>query len=162
MTLPEDTPPGQRFDADNHPRQRKSDQGLRYWGGWLYRHLVPAVAVAVAAIAVAKTQGKVDRAEFKADRAESRAAQQQEGRAIAIDFLCGGLSGVEAAGKKALRGELPGQRGQGLPDAAIAEYNATISRRIIRQARVSPKGILDKRTGRINCDALAQAAKAHP
>src|SRR4051794_7113484 len=159
MTLPEDTRPGQRFDGDHHPRQRKSDQGLSYWGGWLYRHLVPAVAIAVAALAVAKTQGKVDRAELKADQAKAAAARQSEGRGIALDFLCGGLSGVEAAGKKALRGELPGQRGQGLPDSAIAEYNATISRRVIQQARVSPKGILDERTGRIDCEALSKAAK---
>jgi hypothetical protein len=135
-------------------KRRKSDIIQDVW-------MIVISLLAVGSILL--SQGKAGRAEVKAARAQDEAVRQREGRAVAIDFLCGGLSGVEAAGKKALRGELAGQHGQGLPNAAIREYNATISRRIILQARVSPRGILDKRTGRIDCDALSQAARAtHP
>jgi hypothetical protein len=48
--------------------------------------------------------------------AKTAAIRQSEGRAIAIDVLCGFSNGVAEAGRKALAGELQGQNsGAGCP-----------------------------------------------
>jgi hypothetical protein len=54
----------------DHPRRRSQDKGWRYWVPWTYRHLVPALAVAVAAWALINVEGDQER--FQAEAKERR------------------------------------------------------------------------------------------
>jgi hypothetical protein len=83
------------YDEENHPRQRARDTGWRYWGGWLYRHLVPAVAIIVAAFAVNSATNATHRANHNAAVARGLAARNrravisiQEGRRAAVREAC--------------------------------------------------------------------------
>lgn len=139
---------GSIYDEEKNPRARKSDTGWRYWGGWLYRHLVPAIAIVVAAIAVGRTQSDVDR--------------QREGRAVAIDVLCGFGNGVAEAGRKALSGELAGQNpSRGLPQKAQTDYVRTITSSLLAESGFDDVKLI-RSDGQLNCDALRIAAKAQP
>ena len=158
MTLPEDTTPDQHWDEEHHPRQRASDQGTRYWAGWLYRHLVPAIAIAVAALALGQTQGKIDR--------------QIEGRRIAVDVLCGFGNGVATAGRNVIRGRradgkpIPGvafsPREQKIRDAAANDYGAFIVTSVQEQAGVTSVDVI-RPDGTLDCPALRRSARTtHP
>lgn len=150
------------YDHDRHPRARKNDHGWRYWLPWLYTRTLPLVCLVVAFAALGLALTRVDRAEFKAERAQQAARNQREGRAVAVDVLCGGVAGIEDAGTQALQGKLEGQNGQGLPQRAIDDYVGTISRAVSRQAGVDARRVL-KPNGTISCDRLRVAARAtHP
>jgi hypothetical protein len=137
---------GKLYDDTRHPRARASDGGWRYWTAWCYRMLVPAVAVVIAAIAVARTQGDVQR--------------QKEGRAIAIDVLCGFGNGVAEAGRKALAGELRGQDSrQGLPEEAQRDYVGTITSTLLAEAGITARDVVQP-DGTVACDRLRVVAKA--
>jgi hypothetical protein len=94
--------------------------------------------------------------------AKTAAARQADGRRIAVDVLCGGVSGVEDAGTQALNGTLQGLHGRGVPSTATRDYVSTISSAVIRQAGVDARKVL-RADGRIDCDKLRVAAAAvHP
>lgn len=65
---------------DNHPRRRKSDTGWRYWLPWLYRHVMPAVAIIIAAVAVGYSADASSQAESNA--AAARTASRDNKRAL--------------------------------------------------------------------------------
>jgi hypothetical protein len=95
--------------------------------------------------------------------AKTAAARQAEGRAVAIDVLCGFGNGVAEAGRKALAGELQGQHSaNGLPAEAQRDYVATITSTLLAEAGISAQGVLEP-NGEVNCARLRVAAKAtHP
>lgn len=93
---------GQLYRPDRHPRQRESDRGWRYWAVWLYRMILPAVAIAVAAWAVIVAQDATDAAKEATTKANHNAAVArhlaagnrqavifiQEGRQAAVRESC--------------------------------------------------------------------------
>jgi hypothetical protein len=91
--------------------------------------------------------------------AKTAATRQQEGRAIAIDVLCGGNNGVAVAGRKVLAGELPGQQGPGLPEETQRAYVNEIASSVLQVAGIRTQGVLQP-DGRINCQRLRIAARA--
>jgi hypothetical protein len=94
--------------------------------------------------------------------AKTAASRQAEGRRVAIDVLCGGVSGIEDAGTQALNGTLNGLHGRGVPSTATRDYVSTISSAVIEQAGVDARKVL-RPDGRIDCDELRVAAAAtHP
>lgn len=134
--------------TDRHPRERERSGDFRQLSllgkaGWIWRNGIPLLALGLAALAVTGTQSDVDR--------------QREGREVAVDVLCGGLSGVADAGKRTLEGRLPGLPGPGVPRASEA-YARIISLSVIKQAGVEARDVLN-RDGTINCERLKVAAK---
>lgn len=154
------------------------------WWRFLHRfdqvmeRLVPTVAVIVAAVAlvaaatalVALTD-KVDQAELKAQRArieaaEAKRAQAQtaEGRRIARDTLCGGLRGVQQAGRAALTGALFGTtrlqaaRERRLRRLAARAYNEIISQEVIQTLGINAEEVL-RENGTIDCAALSRVSQ---
>jgi hypothetical protein len=95
--------------------------------------------------------------------AKTAASRQAEGRAVAIDVLCGFGNGVAEAGRKALAGELVGQHpANGLPPEAQRDYVATITSTLLAEAGIRAQGVLEP-NGEVNCARLRVAAKAtHP
>jgi hypothetical protein len=95
--------------------------------------------------------------------AKTAAIRQSEGRAIAIDVLCGFSNGVAEAGRKALAGELQGQdSARGLPPEAQRDYVATITSTLLAEAGIRAQGVLEP-NGEVDCGRLRVAAKAtHP
>lgn len=86
---------GKLYDEERHPRQRRTDEGWRYKLGWVYRHLVPAIAVAVAAWAVSLAADASSSAEHNAKVARELSARNrdavraiQAGRRAAITESC--------------------------------------------------------------------------
>lgn len=93
---------GTLYRPDRHPRQRMSDTGWRYWAMWLYRTILPALAIGVAAWAVLVAQDATDAAHDATTRANHNAAVArvlaagnrravvfiQEGRRAAIRDSC--------------------------------------------------------------------------
>lgn len=139
---------GKLYDEIRHPKARRSDGGWRFWCAWLYRMIVPAVAIAIAALAVARTQSDVER--------------QREGRAIAVKVLCGFGNGVAEAGRKALAGELRGQSPrQGLPREAQTDYVRTITSTLLAEAGITAKDVVQP-NGQIDCPRLRVVAKTTP
>lgn len=122
------------------------------FGMWLATCLI--IGVLFAAFTVLWTHTAI-----RAQQAKDVATRQIEGRRVAIDVLCGGLSGVEDAGKQALNGTLEGLHGRGVPDSAIRDYVSTISTAVILQAGVDARKVL-KPDGQIDCDKLREAARA--
>jgi hypothetical protein len=125
------------------------------WGIYVFTILLLGAAFGVgAAFAI---QSAID-----SHDAKTAAARQAEGRRVAVDVLCGGVSGVEDAGKQALNGTLDGLHGRGVPREAVRDYVSTISNAVILQAGVDARKVL-KADGQIDCDKLRIAARAsHP
>lgn len=145
-------------DRDPHTRERRAD---RITIGWLWEHLVPLLALALAAWAVTSVQGKADRAESKFD-------QQREGRRVAIDVLCGGLYGVERAGRLTLLDQLPSPAPQGRRQTDAQQkirmlyaesYARVITEAVVDQAGVDLRSVL-RPDGLVDCDRLRKAAQA--
>jgi hypothetical protein len=110
------------YDEENHPRQRARDTGWRYWGGWLYRHLVPAVAIIVAAFAVNSATNATHRANHNAAVAKDLAARNrraviaiQEGRRAAVRESCVQDERIADVVRKALLGFGVGRPGHPAP-----------------------------------------------
>lgn len=94
--------------------------------------------------------------------AKTAASRQTEGRAIAIDVLCGFGNGVAEAGRKALAGELRGQHGQGISRSAQDDYVQTITSTLLSEAGIDARGVI-RPDGEVACGRLRIAAKAtHP
>jgi hypothetical protein len=95
--------------------------------------------------------------------AKTAASRQAEGRAVAIDVLCGFGNGVAEAGRKALAGELVGQHSaNGLPAESQRDYVATITSTLLAEAGISARDVVQV-NGTINCPKLRVAARApHP
>lgn len=134
---------------------------LRLWQAErAWRDLVPIIALAIAVYAVMHV-------EDKADKNTVRIEQQAEGRRVALDVLCGGLSGVAEGGRKALRGTLlgppdppPSHQEAQLRDAAARAYVRILSTAIIEQAGVEGKKVL-RGDGSVDCELLkGQALRA--
>jgi hypothetical protein len=145
MALLQDRAAARRHYSDDfHPNRRAGD----HWPWWvmtIWRNLVPLIALGFAVYAVANLQTDVDR--------------QKEGRRVAVDVLCGGVQGVSEAGAEVLRGDLPGQRGRGLPERTVTAYQRQIAVAVVRQAGIDAKGIV-RRDGSIDCDALRERSQA--
>lgn len=159
-----------KYNDDFHPGRRAGDHGtVARWAGALWRNLVPLVALGLAVWAVAGTQRDVI-------NTRQLAESQREGRAVAIDILCGFGNGVEAAGKATLTApiEPPEFRRSlerlGLPPAEAREqqqqqaaqaYARSISESVANQVG---RGIADdviKRDGSLDCRVLRKAARAN-
>jgi hypothetical protein len=126
---------------------------------WVWRRIVPLLALGLAAYAVSNLQTKVDRAQGQLDA-------QREGRRVAREVLCGGLYGVEEAGRLILLGELP-PPAPPAPQLSSAEiktreayaksYALVVSRRVLAQGGIRAQDVLND-DGTINCDALSRIA----
>lgn len=108
-----------------------------------------------------------------AGEALSKAERQQEGRAVAVDVVCGGLSAVIESGRAAFTagGQLPPRltdflERHGYPPAAVREaaarkaavdYAEGIAKAVERESGLSG---LVRRDGSLNCQALRKAAAA--
>jgi hypothetical protein len=137
------------------PSPGSSKWKLWFWkADWAWRRIVPLIALALAAFAVASLQNKVDR--------------QSEGRRIAIEVLCGGILGVQEAGKRILTGTLPPPAPKS-PRTSEQEtesrrlysisYSRVISARVLEQASIKGERVLNE-DGTINCERLKIAASA--
>lgn len=125
-----------------------------------WRDLVPVIAVAMAGYAVVGVEGK-------ADRAQDTAIRQQEGRRVAVDVLCGGIVGVENAGRLTLLNQLPGVPAARMPsrevrlrETAARAYTILISEAVIEQAGVKDASSVLRPDGSIDCEGLKRAARA--
>lgn len=148
---------GARRPKDHEPRWRHATWKL----DWIVRRIVPFVALALAAFAVFGVQSKVD-------STQAQVEAQKVGRQVAREVLCGGLYGVEEAGRLILLGELP-PPAPSPPQLSASElklrenyakaYSLVVSRRVLEQAGLQAKGIL-RDDGTIDCDALNKIAVA--
>src|SRR4051794_8741858 len=128
------------YDEEHNPRARASDKGWRYKLGWVYRNTLPLVCLAIAFWALGRTQSDVER--------------QREGRAVAIDVLCGFGNGVAEAGRKALAGELVGQQpGRGLSKASQSDYIQTITSTLLAEAGIQGRDVI-RPDGEVDCARL--------
>src|SRR4051812_22767494 len=92
--------------------------------------------------------------------AKTAATRQAEGRAVAIDVLCGFGNGVAEAGRKALAGELVGQRpGRGLSKASQSDYIQTITSTLLAEAGIQGRDVI-RPDGEVDCARLQVAAKS--
>lgn len=160
----------QSYNEDFHPGRRAEDQGwVPLWMRNLWRNTVPVVALGLAVWAVFGTQRDVI-------DAKQLAEAQVEGRAVAIDVLCGFGNGVEAAGKATLtapiqpkefrlaleRLGLPGGKVRRQAQLAAAEaYARSISESVANQVGPKAAAKVIKRDGSLNCPALRKAARAN-
>lgn len=136
---------------------------LLFWrADWVWRRVVPLIALGLAGYAVWGLSGKVD-------ANQDALTRQVEGRRVALEVLCGGISGVEDAGRKILTNTLPppapspsatptGPEKLTREDYAEA-YALVISRRVIQEAGASARGIL-RDDGTIDCAALKRESQA--
>jgi hypothetical protein len=129
------------------------------WGIYVFTVLLIGIAVAIGVRVGVEVA-------IDAHDAKTAATRQQEGRAVAVDVLCGFSNGVADAGRRALAGQLQGQRGPGLPIEAQQDYVTTVNRRVIDQAGVRAADVLigsGPNAGLIDCRRLRLTAKAtHP
>lgn len=130
------------------------------WGIYVFTVLLIGVAVAVGVRIGVNVA-------IDAHDAKTVAVRQQEGRAIAVDVLCGFSNGVSDGGRRALAGRLRGMSPRrGVPAEAQADYVAIITQRLIDQAGVKAADVLipnGPNAGLIDCGRLRRAAKAtHP
>jgi hypothetical protein len=109
---------GPLYRHDRHPRQRESDAGCRYWAMWLYRTILPAIAIGVAAWAVIVASNATDAAEKATTQANHNAIVArglaaanhravisiQEGRRAAVRESCDQDEAMVDALRKALLG----------------------------------------------------------
>lgn len=147
-------------------RQRRRSDRLSFFAIW--DKIVLLAAVGLATWAVFSVQGKADKAEVAADKTSAAVEQQKQGRRVALDILCGGLFGVENAGRLTILDKLPRpapQRGHQTSAEMRSRlryaqaYAQVISEAVIVQAGVDVKNVL-RRDGTIDCDRLKAAARA--
>lgn len=148
---------GVRRPKDHEPRWRHA-----LWRfDWIMRRIVPIAALGLAAYAVVGVQGK-------ADNATAQVEADRTGRQVAREVLCGGLYGVEEAGRLILLGELPppappppqlSSSELKAREAYAKSYALVVSRRVLEQAGIQAKGVL-RDDGTIDCDALNRVAAA--
>lgn len=162
-----------------HHQRRQGDAPAEGWRLWLWRFervwqdAVPLFAIVVAFIAVLGVEDKVD-------KVDAFQQQQVEGRRIAIDVICGGVYGVELAGRSVITQRLPnGRRFPGAPPgppsaeelrlraSAAKVYNRIISEAVI--AQVGPQdgadwdpGDLLNSDGTIDCEAVQVVSRSMP
>lgn len=127
---------------------------------WTWRRIVPLIAITLAIWSVSVSAGKVDRAQSQID-------VQVQGRRVALEVLCGGISGVEEAGQRILTGTLPPPAPppsstptaveKKIRDEYAEAYSRVISDRVIAQAGATAKNVL-RPNGTIDCDALKRAS----
>lgn len=117
------------YDHDRHPRQRVSDAGWRYWMLWVYRLLVPAVAIVIAAVAVGAAHDATVRANANAVAARHLAAANrravvaiQVGRSAAIRESCQKDEALADVVRKALLGFGVGQPGNPAPPGVVEAF----------------------------------------
>lgn len=124
-------------------------------GMWLATLAVVGLLLGAATVLI--TNAIIDSHDAKAS-----ADRQQEGRALAIDVLCGAENGVAVAGRKVLAAELPGQHGPGLPQSTQLAYAQEVTNSVLQQAQVSDSRLVLP-DGQIDCKRLRVAARAtHP
>jgi hypothetical protein len=106
------------YGEESHPGQRARDARWKFWSGWIYRHLVPAIAIGVAAWAVLVAQDATDAAQRATEQANVNAAAArrlaaanhravisiQEGRRAAVRESCDQDEAMVDALRKALLG----------------------------------------------------------
>ena len=143
---------------------RRPDQDEPRWrhvlwrADWTWRRIVPLIALVLAIYALEGLSSKVDKTQDAVQR-------QVEGRKIALEVLCGGISGVESAGRRILTGTLPPPAPKRpVPDEALAQkyaeaYSRVISERVVEQAGAKAKDVL-RPNGTIDCDALKRESSA--
>lgn len=162
-----------------HHQRRQGDPPPPGWRLWLWRFervwqdAVPLFAIIVAFIAVLGVEDKID-------KVDAFQTQQIEGRRIAIDVLCGGVYGVEVAGRAIITQRLPdGRRFPGAPPGppsreermmrrnAARIYSKIISEAVI--AQVGPQNGVDwepedllNRDGTVDCEAVQVVSRAMP
>lgn len=145
------------------PGPKQPKYKLWFWRvDWVWRRVVPLIALFLAGYAVWGLSGKVD-------ANQDAITRQVEGRKIAIEVLCGGISGVEDAGRQILTNTLPSPAPKAsvtpsAPEKRAREdfakaYALVISRRVIQEAGASAKGIL-RDDGTINCTTLKRESQA--
>jgi len=152
-----------------HPHERRGEIGgtrrpeshkprWRHWlwrVDWAWRRLVPLLCIFLAAYAVWGLSGKVD-------KTQSQVEAQREGRRVALDVLCGGLYGVQEAGRLILLGELPPPAPPS-PQLSSSErmareryarsYAQVISRRVLEEAQIDANLVL-RDDGTVDCARL--------
>lgn len=143
-------------------------------GHHLWRDVMPAIAIAIACVAVFGLEDKVDQNAVDATTAKRVAEAQREGRRVAVSIMCGGLRGVEDAGRLTLTDRLPGTKRYRRPSTPQERrrrrvyanaYNRVISDRIADEAGTTGAEVIDgvvKRDGSIDCDALREASGTAP
>lgn len=149
---------GPRRPGAEQPRWR-----LLLWRvDWVWRRVVPLIALGLAGYAVWGLSGKVD-------ANKDALTRQVEGRRVALEVLCGGISGVEDAGRRILTDTLPPPAPtpsstpvgpELLARRNYAEaYNLVISRRVIQEAGASARDVV-REDGTIDCDVLKRESQA--
>jgi hypothetical protein len=136
------------------------------WGIFVFTILLLGVVFGAGVAFAIRSASDSQDAKTAAALAKIVATRQQEGRAVAIDFLCGYSNGVADAGRRALAGTLKGERGPGLPQKSQDDYVAILNQRLIDQVGVKAADVLIRsgpNGGLIDCAKLSVAAKAtHP
>jgi len=120
---------GPLYRSDRHPRQRDSDRGWRYWVMWVYRTILPAIAICVAAWAVIAAQDATKRANHNATVAKGLAADNrravifiQQGRRAAIRDSCNQDEALSDAIRKAILGFGVGRPGHPAPPGVAQAF----------------------------------------
>lgn len=157
-----------------HPRERRGELGgvrkpdpdksaWRMWlwkADWAWRRVVPLACLGLALIVLLGLDSKVDKTQLQVEA-------QREGRRVAREVLCGGLNGVEEAGRLILLGELPSPAPQtprfSRPerqrrDAYARAYARVISDAVLKQAGVEAQNVI-RPNGTIDCDELNRVAR---
>jgi hypothetical protein len=125
--------------------------------------MVPIIALVLALVALLGLQNKVDATQSQVDA-------QREGRKVAIEVLCGGLYGVQEAGRLILLDDLPPPAPEGTPvseeeriirDSYATAYASVISRRVLEEAGFSGQDVL-RDNATIDCDELKRLAASAP
>jgi hypothetical protein len=156
-----------------HPHERRGEIGgtrrpsddssrLRHvlWRvDWVWRRVVPALCLGLALTVLIRLDDKVDRTQVQIEA-------QREGRRVARQILCGGLKGVQDAGRQILLGELPPPAPR-LPRMSGDErrsrelfaqsYAQVISRGVLKQAGIEAAEVL-RPDGTVDCAELERIA----
>lgn len=159
----------------SHPHERRGEIGGSrrpgpersfFWHAlwrvdWVWRRVVPVIAIVLALVAILGLRGKVDRTQSQVDA-------QREGRRVALEVICGALYGVEEAGRLILLGELPppapptphvSREERDLRDRYARSYTSVINLRVLEAARIRGKQVF-REDGTLDCDKLKDVAQA--
>jgi hypothetical protein len=154
-----------------HPHERRGEIGgvrrpgpdsHEFWHwlwhiDWAWRRIVPLLAMGLAFYAVLGLQKKID-------KTQAQIEAQTQGRQVARQILCGGLNGVEQAGRLILLGKLPApapktpplsDSEQKLRERYAKSYALVISRRVLKDAGVDTVEVL-RDDGTLDCDVLSK------
>jgi hypothetical protein len=128
---------------------------------WVWRRVVPVIAIALALVALLGLQDKVDRTQAQVDA-------QREGRQVALEVICGALYGVEEAGRLILLGELPppapptprvSEREHEKRDKYARSYTSVINKRVLEAAGIKG-GEVFRLDGTLDCEKVKEVAQA--